>query len=202
LAVVFLAVYGFWSWRGHRALEGQAALASLQEIYDAPISAPAESATPETLTYPSADDKYRALVARADEVLEDHGSTEGGRMALYYRGLARFELEEGAEARADLEEFLRENPRHFLADLVRRKLAALDEREGNLERACSTYRELSLAPTTELPQELALLDLARCLSLSGSLEESRATYQRVVDEFPESLYAGEARESLQALDEG
>ena len=116
--------------------------------------------------------------------------------------LAAFELEENEAARGDFDTFLASNPSHFLAPQARRKLAEMDERAGNLDQACEAYRQLTQQASAVLPEELSLLDLARCLAAKGEREESGATYQRILDDFPGSVYVTEARNSLLKLEEG
>jgi tetratricopeptide (TPR) repeat protein len=201
LVVIILLGYAIWSWRARQAMEGHAALSVVVETYAAPVGS-AAPATPGEITYATAEEKFRTVMAQADEVIEEHGSTDAGPLARLYRGLAAFELGEAQTARSDLGQFLGSNPSHFLAPQVQRKLAELDERDGNLERACATYRELTERPTPGLPTELSLLDLGRCLAAQGQRQESSATYQRILDEFPDSVYTTEARESLLKLEEG
>jgi tetratricopeptide (TPR) repeat protein len=200
LAVVALG-YAVISWRTNRAMEAHGALSVVVETYGSPVG----SAVPENpgqATFTTEEDKFRTVMALADGVIQNHGSTDAGQIARLYRGLAAFELDENEEARADLEAFLAANPSHFLAPQVRRKLAEMDELAGNLDQACEAFRQLSQQASPVLPEELSLLDLARCLAANGEREESTATYQRILDDFPGSVYVSEARTSLQKLEEG
>ena len=191
-AVVVVGLLSFWfaSWRSNKALQAQAALASVVETYGAEVGPTASS--PGAVAFLTEEDKFRTVIAQADSVVAEHGSTDAGQIARVYRGLAHFELGEDEEARADFEGFLSKNGSHYLAPQVRRKLA----------QACSEFRDLSERPTPVLPAELSLLDLAGCLAAKGDRDGSIATYQRILDEFPQSIYVSEARSSLEKLQAG
>ena len=200
LVVLILAGFGLWSWQSAQEMRGQAALAALVETYGADAGSDA-AGLPGAPTFATDQDKYRAVLVQAEQVMEEHGSTEAGEVGRFYRGLAHFELGSSDDARADFEEFQRRNPGHFLAPQARRKLAEVEERDGNLEAACNHYQALTESPARALPEEQSLIDLGRCLARKGDRTASSATYQRILDEFPDSIYATEARDSLSKLED-
>jgi len=202
VVVVVGLSYAFLAWRTSKNLEAQGALSVVLETYSAPVGNAAVPDNPSQASFATEEDKFRTVMVLADGVLESHGSGDTGQIARLYRGLAAFELAEDEKARTDLQAFLSANPSHFMAPQVRRKLAEMDERAGNLDQACDAYRELAQLDSPVLPEELSLLDLARCLAANGQPEESGATYQRILDDFPSSVYVTEARNSLQKLEEG
>ncbi len=201
VVVVVALGYGFVSWRAGRAMEAHGALSVVVETYSAPVGS-ALPQNPGQATFATEEDKFRTVLLLADGVIQNHGSSDAGQLARLYRGLAAFELEENEAARADFETVLAGNASHFLAPQARRKLAEMDERAGNLDQACDAYRQLTQQASAVLPEELSLLDLARCLAAKGEREESGATYQRILDDFPASVYVTEARNLLEKLEEG
>jgi hypothetical protein len=50
-----------------------------------------------------------------------------------------------------------------------------------------------------LPMDGILMELARVYLTAGRPDDARAAFKRVVDEFPMSFYASEARDRLQTL---
>lgn len=198
-AVAILIGYGIWAWRDSRLVAGEAALASVERAFDAPIGA---AGGPGTESFPTAAAKYQAVRERADKVIAEHGSTPAGERARYLRALALFEGGDVAAARQALEEFLDRNPRHFLAAAVKRKIAETYEREKNFDAACERYRALAESPVAELPAEAALLDTARCENARGHREDAVAAYRRIVNEYPDSPYAADARALLLELGQG
>ena len=56
--------------------------------------------------------------------------------------------------------------------------------------------DLSAQRDGALPMDGVLMELARVSGKAGKTQEARAAFKRVVDEFPQSGYAGEARQQL------
>jgi hypothetical protein len=67
------------------------------------------------------------------------------------------------------------------------------------DEAIKTLTDLSAQRTTRLPIDGVLMELARVCRKAGKTQEARAAFKRVVDEFPESQYAGEARQQLSTM---
>ena len=199
LLVTVALGYGVWAWREHRQIQGETALSAVEQAFTADVG---EVAVGGAETFPSEREKYQAVVERADEVIREHGSTAAGERARYYRGLALFESGQLVEAREALEAFVARDPDHFLAPLARRKIAETYEQEGDLEAACERYRDLTTVSAPEFPTELAYLDLGRCLFARGERDGAAEAYRSLLDEFPDSAYAGEARNKLLDIEPG
>ena len=67
---------------------------------------------------------------------------------------------------------------------------------GKHDEAIKTYGELAAARDTMLPVDGVLMALAQANLKAGKTQDARAAFKRVVDEFPTSPYAGEARQAL------
>ena len=59
--------------------------------------------------------------------------------------------------------------------------------------------ELSAKRDGPLPLDGVLMELASVCRKAGKMQDARAAFRRVVDEFPESGYADEARKQLATL---
>ena len=70
---------------------------------------------------------------------------------------------------------------------------------GKYKEAIATWEELSKKPTSGVPLDAVLLHLARTYKMAGRTEDAVKTYQRLVDEFPQSAYGADARQELDAL---
>ena len=60
-------------------------------------------------------------------------------------------------------------------------------------RARRSYRKMLDDPSFLLPRDHVLLKLATAQEEANNLKEARASYERLVQEYPGSVYAGEAR---------
>jgi hypothetical protein len=78
-----------------------------------------------------------------------------------------------------------------LADLLRRK--------GQAPQAIDAYRQMLDDPSFLLPRDHVLLKMAAAQEEADRLKDARASYQRLVQEYPGSVYAGEARQRAEYL---
>jgi tetratricopeptide (TPR) repeat protein len=192
VAVVAVAVATYLGERRERAQE---ALDHALAVYGAPVGVP--EPRPEDPEAPSfTDDGARRAAARVafEGLAESHGKAPAGRVARLF--LARMEAEDGNPERA-LELWRRSleaEPGDLLGIEARvNVLAALRER-GEGEAVVGELEPLLAQPSAPLPKDLLLFELAQGYEDLGRSEEAASTYQRVVEEFPNSPYAIEARE--------
>jgi len=85
------------------------------------------------------------------------------------------------------------------SSLARLALADLHRRRGQVDKAVEDYRRLSDDSSFVLPRDHVLLELAATLEEAKRLAEAGAAYRRLVEEFPSSVYAPEARQRADHL---
>jgi tetratricopeptide (TPR) repeat protein len=197
LAAAFVVGLGGWglsTWQAHRRAQAEDALAAAHEIYAAPVTAEQPEGAPSPpagRVFATAAEKYRRAAEAYDDVARRYGSSTAGVRARYYAALCRIELGENAPA----EKALREIVSHggLEGDLARLALAESERRGGHLAEAIDTYRQIVDGPAGAVPKEHALMRLASTLEEAGRLKEAGASYRRLTEEFPESVYTAEAR---------
>lgn len=124
---------------------------------------------------------------------ETAGSSAPGPLASYYRGVTLYRLGRNDEAIGALEGFVGkvkgDDP---LGWVGRNLLAKLQIEAGNAARAVELFEQV-VGDDSDYPQEQALLQLGIAQREAGDMETARATWQKVVDEYPQSASANEAR---------
>mgnify|MGYP003694157255 CR=1 FL=1 len=75
-------------------------------------------------------------------------------------------------------------------------LAESQARSGQFDQAINTFRELSLRKDGRLPVDGILMQLGRAYLDAGKRAEAQQTFNRIVEEFPESPFSGDARREL------
>ena len=83
--------------------------------------------------------------------------------------------------------------------MARLGLAEAQARAGDLEQAINTYKELSQRKDGPLPIDGILMQLGRAYREAGKPADAQQTFTRVVDEFPDSPFTGDARRELDSL---
>ncbi len=188
--------------RDQRGREVDTSLAAALEVFHGPASDELTPGTdrPAGETVSGASERYRKAATQFEAVGRSHASLPAGRRALYYAALSRAELGQVAEAEKLLSELSAERAEGALeAHLARLELAELYRRTGQADKALAAYRQLVDDTSLPLPRDHVLMRLSSLLEDMRRLDEARAGYQRLVEEFPGSVYAAEARRRVDFL---
>ena len=82
---------------------------------------------------------------------------------------------------------------HARVDLLRRP-GELDARSGQFEQAITAYKELTQRKDGQLPIDGILIQLGRTYRDAGRASDAQQTFNRLVEEFPDSPFnAGSTR---------
>jgi tetratricopeptide (TPR) repeat protein len=202
-AAVLLALLavGFYYVRNGRARDANDVLAQAVKVYNAPVAA--TGAKPNDPNEPSFANEA-ARRAKAKELLEkvrgDYGSTAAADVAGLY--LAQIAADEGRldEAREGWQDFVDDHGDHMLAGEARLNLINLDRKQGKAQQVAKELEGMLEQNNAVLPQDVVLFELAQTQEQLGRRQDAVGTYQRILDEFPQSPYGSEAQQKLGALD--
>jgi hypothetical protein len=201
VVVVLLAAAGAFAYfQGQRAREADRALRDALTTFEAPVAAeiPPGADRPAGQVFATAEDKYKTAAAAFEGVERRFGKSTTGLRAKYYAALARLELGQLAEAEKALSE-IQARGAGLEPELARMALAGLYRRSGQVDRAVEAYRGLATNPSATLPRDFALLSAAQTLEEAKRWAEARAAYRELLEEFPASVYAAEARTRAEYL---
>lgn len=142
----------------------------------------------------------RASLSAALETFEEIGGA-GVRapemLARYYQGATLFHLDRPDEAKEELRAVVAElGPSDTLGATAQLLLARVQASTGHTDEAVSLLRALADQPASIVPPPQALLELGRIYRQAGRLDEAREQWQRIVEEYPDSAAAREARSLL------
>ena len=196
---------GLSAFRTQRSVASEAAFGAAVETFQAPVvSELAEgSERPAGPLFQTAEEKFRKAAAAFDGVARQWPSLPAGRRARYYGALCRVELGDLENARKALTDIAARRVESPLeAALARMALADAEQRAGQLDKAIDAYRQMADDSSLPLPRDYALMRLAQGLEAARRGQEAGASYRRVVEEFPQSVYAAEARRRLEYLQAG
>lgn len=210
LAVVLLATAagGVFYFQSHRAHEAEKAFAEAMETFRAPVASelPPGAERPAGTVFATQEEKLKLAAAGFDGVERRYGSLPLARRARYYAALCRIQLGEYAEAeKALLALASGSEEKGLVPALARLALADLYRRKGETDKAAEAYRMFAADPEAPLPRDYAMMSLAGLLEDARRTAEAAATYRRLAEEFPASVYAPEARrraEYLQTVTQG
>ncbi len=200
--VLVLVVGGFLYWRGRQANRAGQQLGIALAMLDATI-APAPTipgATQAPGTFPTEQARAEATLAAFEKVAAEFPSTEAGLAAQYHAAAELMSLGRYADAARAFEDVVARAGRSSLyGPMARLGLAEAKAAAGNHDDAIRAFTDLSAESDSELPIDGVLMQLGQVCLRAGKTDEARAAFRRVVDEFPDSPYVGDAERRLTAL---
>jgi tetratricopeptide (TPR) repeat protein len=189
------------NFRGRQDAAARASFAKALETYHAPVAGelPAGAERPAT-TFATREEKFRKALGEFEGV-EKSASGEMRQRARYYAALSRAELGDAAAAEKTLTELAaRRDQEDLVPSLAALALADLHRRNGQGQKAIDAYRKMLDDPSFLLPRDHVLRELAATQEQANHLKDARASYERLIQEYPGSVYAGEARQRADYLE--
>ncbi len=170
----------------------------------APAATPATPPTPATPTppppgsYPSETARAEAALAKFQAAADAYPSIPAGIAARYEAAAALGFLGRLPEAMQRYQEVIDRAPKSIYADTARLGLADLQCRAGQYDAAIGGYKALAAKADSTLPIDGVLMQLGRAYAAAGKTADARQTFQRIVDEFPQSSYVALAQKELES----
>ena len=201
VAVGVLAV-AITTFQGQRNASAEKAFAAALDTFHAPVAAevPPGAEKPARVDFATPAEKYEKAAAAFDGVERRFGSLPAGRRARYYAALCRIEMGDYAEAQKALDRVVADADRSSLESaLARMALADLYRRKGETDKAVAAYAQLVDDPSLAVPRDHVLMSLASTFEDARRTKEARASYRRLTEEFPSSVFVAEARRRAENL---
>ncbi len=200
LLLVALAV-AFHYYRASQQDKANQALAAALKVYQAPVTATgAKPADPDEPSFPTDAARRARAKQLLDKVHQDYGSTDAGDVAGLY--LAQIAADEGKldEARKLWSDYAGGHKGTMLGAEAQLNLLALDRKQGKGEDVVKDLRSMLEKGESPLPQDMILHELGSTLEQVHRPQEAIQSYQRILDEFPQSPYRSDAQQRITAID--
>ena len=192
---------GYFFWRKHTRDQAGALFAAAMAVAESQIApaptVPGKQQAPGTFATPEA--RQQAALQAFQQVANAYPSTPDGVAAAYQAAGALFALGRLAEAEKAYQDVIARGGSSIYGAAARMGLAETLAGEAQYDRAIKEYADLAAQRDGMLPVDGVLVQLARTYVKAGKTTEARATFKRVVDEFPNSNYVAEARQQMALL---
>ena len=204
IVVVLLAgVAGYLLWKGSRDANANEALAGALAIYEAPVVPIPEPAPGSPLpvqqpgTYPTETAKLEAALPKFLEAANRYPSTDAGIAARYTAASILARLGRWQEGESQYQQVVdKAGSKSIYGRTARLGLADVQVAQGKYDSAINIYTEMSRDPNSQIPIDSVLMQLGRAYARAGRREEAASAYNRVINDFPQSLYTADARREL------
>jgi TolA-binding protein len=87
----------------------------------------------------------------------------------------------------------------IIGEMASLGLAEAHARSGQFDQAINVYKDLSQRKDGSLPTDAMLMQLGRTYVAAGKVAEAQQTFKRLLDEYPDSPYNGDAKKELDGL---
>jgi TolA-binding protein len=204
VALALLASVGaYTSWRQIRTGRATELLAAALATYEAPVvpvqePAPGSPApVPQPGTYRTEQAKLEAALPKFLEAADRYPSSDAGVAARYHAAGILATLGRFPEAEQRYQDVLARAGSTLYGRTARLGLADAQVAQKKFDNAITIYTELSRDANSQMPVDGVLMQLGHAYLKAGRKAEAATTFTRVKDEFPESMYAEDARTALE-----
>jgi TolA-binding protein len=208
LVAAILLAGGYGWWRHARESKANTALAAALAVAEAPVVAPTPPAPGSPIpvqqpgTFQTEQAKLEAALPKFLEVADKYPNADAGITARYRAAGMLASLGRLPEAEQRFQEVIDKAGSQVYGRTARLGLAQVQIAEGKYDSAIGILQALSTDSKTEIPVDAVLMELGRAYMKAGKKNEAAHAFTRVVDEFPQSLYAADARREMEEAKKG
>lgn len=200
--VLILILAGLYSAQKYRARSAESAFARATEVFHGAVALP-ETPAPAagaTVVYKTSAEKFTKAKGMFDEAARDYSSQPAGRRAQYYSALCMIELGQAKEAEEALMKIAaRKDQGELEPAMAKLRLAEIVLQSGRAADAKAFYEALGKDPNAGLPKDRIQFGLAESLAAIPDRLAARRAYTELVNRFPQSPYAQDARKKIEEL---
>lgn len=202
-AIVLLVaiVGGYMFWRNRTQTRAHAQLAAALEVEQARVGPPAAFGTQPVagLSFVSEREKNQAALTKFKEVADTFPDTDAGLYARYRQAATAMLLGAPKNAAEAYQQVIDKGGDSLYAQMARLGLAEAQASTGEYEPAITTFQDLAQRKDGPMPVDGLLMRLGRTQAEAGKTADAEQTFNRIVQEFPDSPFAADARTALDQL---
>ena len=201
VAVVAIAAIGYYAWRERVQAKAHTLLAEALAVRDARVGPPPAGGTPSSggLSFATERERAQAALTKFKVAADAYPSTDAGLYARYQEAATDMTLGNASQAVATYQQVINRSGSSIYGQMARLGVAEAQARSGQYEQAITVFKELSLRRDGPWPVDGILMQLGRAYLDAGKRNDAQQTFNRLVEEFPESPYMTDARRELENL---
>jgi TolA-binding protein len=200
IVVIGALALGYYGWREHVQTKAHGLLAQAMAVQDARVGPPPAPGTPAGgLYFPTERERSQAALTKFKVAADAYPSTDAGIYARYQEGATSLALGTTPGAIAAYEQVIKESGDGFYGQMARLGLAEAQARAGQYDSAINTFKELAQRKDGPLPVDGILMQLGRTYLEAGKKADAQQTFNKLVEEYPESPFSGDARKEIETL---
>ena len=198
VVVVGAAALGYWAWHEREQQGAHALLAEAMIVQETRIGPPAGPG-PAGPTFPTERERAQAAVVKFKAAADAYPSTDAGIFARYQEASTQMALGNPTEAAKAYQMVIDRAGNSLYGQTARLGLAEARARSGQFDQAITGYKELAQRKDGGLPIDGILMQLGRAYRDAGRPSDAKQTFNRLIEEFPDSPFNADAKRELDAL---
>ena len=199
VAVIGLVAAAYYAWHQHVQDRAHALLADAMIVQESRVGPPAATGQSVGLTFPTERERAQAAVAKFKAAADAYPTTDAGQFARFQEASLQMSLGNSADAIKAYQAVIDRAGDGLYGQTARLGLAEAYSRSGQYEQAITAYKELAQRKDSQLPVDGILIQLGRTYRDAGKVADAQQTFNRIVQEFPESPFSADAKKELEAL---
>jgi len=199
VAVIALVGASYYGWHQYRSDKAHALLADAMIVQEARVGPPAEATGASGTTFPTERERTEAAVKKYHVAADAYPSTDAGVFARYQEASLQVSLGHFADASKAYQSVIDRVGEGLYGQMSKLGLAETYARSGQFEQAITAYKELAQRKDGQLPIDGILIQLGRTYRDAGKTSDAQQTFNRLVEEFPDSPFNADAKRELESL---
>jgi TolA-binding protein len=201
LLVIGVVSIGYWAYRERVRTRAHALLASALAVQEARIGPPTAPGAGAVSTPSFATERERSLAAltKFKAAADAYPSTDAGIFARYMEATTSMALGNAADAARAYQQVIDRGGDAIYGQMARLGLAEAQARAGQYDQAINTFKQLAQRKDGPLPVDGILMQLGRAYRDAGKRDDAQQTFNRLVEDYPQSPFAGDAKRELDGL---
>jgi predicted negative regulator of RcsB-dependent stress response len=200
VVIVAAAVLGYVAWNDRIDSRAEAMLAEAITTTETRVGAPVAPGTPGAgPSFATERARSEAALARFKAAADAYPDTDAGIFARYRQAATELELGNAAQAATTYQQVIDRAGDRIYGQMARLGVAEAQTRSGKYDDAINTFKELAQLKDGPLPVDGILMQLGRAYRDAGKKADAQQTFNRIVEEYPESAFSADAKKELDNL---
>jgi TolA-binding protein len=197
VGVVAILALAFFAWRERVQTQAATLLAAAVAVKDARIGPPGTAE--QGLRFNNERERAQAALTKFKAAADAYPSTDAGLYARFQEAGTYMALGNPAQAAAAYQQVIDKAGNSIYGQSARLGLAEAQSAQGQYDQAINAFKDLAQRKDGPLPIDGVLMQLGRTYLGAGKRNDAQQTFNRLVEEFPDSPFSGEARRELDNL---
>ena len=200
IVIVGAAVLGYVAWKDRINSRAEALLAEGLSASETRVGAPVAPGTPGAgPSFATERARSEAALAKFKTAADAYPDTDAGIFARYRQAGTEMELGNSKQAATTYQQVVDRAGDRIYGQMARLGLAEAQARSGAYDQAINTFKELAQRKDGPLPVDGILMKLGLAYRDAGKKADAQQTFNRLVEEYPDSPFSMEAKKELENL---